>query len=101
MQGKASLWTPRGFFHAVIGPFVDFFGKYKPVGLLMLLAVALYRLPDFVMGPLYNPDYHALGLAKDTVAAVRSSAGLAAALAGIAPGRMNALRSCWLPTPLL
>jgi PAT family beta-lactamase induction signal transducer AmpG len=41
----------------------------------MLAAIALYRLPDFVMGPMYNPYYHDLGLPKDTVAAVRGSVG--------------------------
>jgi PAT family beta-lactamase induction signal transducer AmpG len=101
MQGKASLWTPRGFFDAVVGPFVDFFGKYKQVGLLMLLAVALYRLPDFVMGPMYNPYYHDLGLAKDTVAAVRGSVGLAAAFVGIAAGGLSAVRLGLFPTLVL
>jgi PAT family beta-lactamase induction signal transducer AmpG len=101
MQGKASLWTPRGFFDAVIGPFVDFFGKYKQVGLLMLLAVALYRLPDFVMGPMYNPYYHDLGLAKDTVAAVRGSVGLVAAFVGIAAGGLSAVRLGLFPTLVL
>ena len=55
----------------MVGPFVEFFAKHKAVGLVMLLAVALYRLPDFVMGPMYNPYYHDLGLTKDTVALVR------------------------------
>ena len=36
LHGKAPLWTPRGFFDAVVGPFVDFFAKHKALGLLML-----------------------------------------------------------------
>ena len=71
MQAQAPLWTPRGFFDAVIGPFVDFFATHKALGLLMLLAIAAYRLPDFLMGPMYNPFYHDLGLSKDAVAVVR------------------------------
>lgn len=92
LHDKAPLWSPRGFFDAVIGPFVEFFGKHKAVGLLMLLAVALYRLPDFVMGPMYNPYYHDLGLTKDTVALVRGSMGLIATFAGIALGGLASIR---------
>ena len=98
MHGKAPLWTPRGFFDAVVGPFIDFFAKHKQVALLMLAAVACYRLPDFVMGPMYNPYYHDLGLAKDTVAAVRGSIGLVAAFAGIAAGGIAAVRLGLFPT---
>jgi PAT family beta-lactamase induction signal transducer AmpG len=92
LQGKAPLWTPRGFFDAVVGPFIDFFAKHKAIGLIMLLAVALYRLPDFVMGPMYNPYYHDLGLTKDTVALVRGSVGLFATFAGIALGGFASIR---------
>jgi PAT family beta-lactamase induction signal transducer AmpG len=92
LQGKAPLWTPRGFFDAIVGPFIDFFAKHKAVGLIMLLAVALYRLPDFVMGPMYNPYYHDLGLTKDTVALVRGSVGLVATFAGIALGGFASIR---------
>lgn len=92
LHSKAPLWTPRGFFDAVVGPFIDFFAKHKAVGLIMLLAVALYRLPDFVMGPMYNPYYHDLGLTKDTVALVRGSVGLFATFAGIALGGFSSIR---------
>jgi PAT family beta-lactamase induction signal transducer AmpG len=98
LEGKDPLWTLRGFFDAVVGPFVEFFAKHKQVGVLMLLAVALYRLPDFVMGPMYNPYYHDLGLAKDTVAAVRGSVGLVAAFVGIAAGGLSAVRLGLFPT---
>ena len=92
LQAKAPLWTARGFFDAVIGPFVEFFARHKAVGLLMLLAVALYRLPDFVMGPMYNPYYHDLGIAKDTVALTRGTVGLAATFGGIALGGLASVR---------
>jgi PAT family beta-lactamase induction signal transducer AmpG len=98
LQGKAPLWTPRGFVDAVIGPFVDFFAKHRLLGLLMLAAVALYRLPDFVMGPMYNPYYHDLGLTKDTVAAVRGSIGLVGAIAGIAAGGLSTVRLGLFPS---
>jgi PAT family beta-lactamase induction signal transducer AmpG len=92
LHAKAPLWSPRGFFDAVIGPFIEFFAKHKAVGLVMLLAVALYRLPDFVMGPMDNPYYHDLGLTKDTVALVRGSVGLFATFAGIALGGLSSIR---------
>jgi PAT family beta-lactamase induction signal transducer AmpG len=98
LRQRPSLWTLRGFADAVIGPFVDFFAKHKSAGVVMLLMVALYRLPDFVMGPMYNPYYHDLGLAKDTVAWVRGSFGLVATFCGIAAAGLSALRLGLLPT---
>jgi PAT family beta-lactamase induction signal transducer AmpG len=98
LQTKPPLWTLRGLADAVIGPFVDFFAKHKAAGLVMLLMVALYRLPDFVMGPMYNPFYHDLGLSKDTVAWVRGSFGLAATFAGIAASGISAVRLGLYPT---
>ena len=95
---KAPLWNLRGLTDAVIGPFVDFFAKHKVAGLVMLLMVALYRLPDFVMGPMYNPYYHDLGLSKDTVAWVRGSYGLVATFGGIAAAGFSAVRFGMLPT---
>jgi MFS transporter, PAT family, beta-lactamase induction signal transducer AmpG len=98
LHQKPPLWTLRGLADAVIGPFVDFFAKHKAAGLVMLLMVALYRLPDFVMGPMYNPYYHDLGLSKDTVAWVRGSFGLVATFAGIAAAGISAVRLGLLPT---
>ncbi len=98
LQSKPPLWTLRGVMDAIIGPFVDFFVKHKAVGLLMLLMVALYRLPDFVMGPMYNPYYHDLGLTKDTVAFVRGTFGLVATLAGVAAYGLSAVRIGMMPT---
>jgi len=98
MQEKAPLWTPRGFFDAVIGPFIDFFATHKALGLLMLAAIAAYRLPDFLMGPMYNPFYHDLGLTKDVVAVVRAATGLPGAFAGIAISGLFAVRFGLFPT---
>ena len=97
-QQSPPLWTLRGLADAVVGPFVDFFAKHRLVGLVMLLMVALYRLPDFVMGPMYNPYYHDLGIAKDTIAWVRGSFGLAATFGGIAAAGLCAVRLGLLPT---
>ncbi|MEP6790386.1 MAG: AmpG family muropeptide MFS transporter [Ramlibacter sp.] len=98
LHRKPPLWTLRGLADAIIGPFVDFFAKHKAVGLVMLLMVALYRLPDFVMGPMYNPYYHDLGLSKDTVAWVRGTFGLVATFLGIGAAGISAVRLGLMPT---
>ncbi|MBX3483586.1 MFS transporter [Phenylobacterium sp.] len=98
MQAQAPLWTPRGFFDAVVGPFVDFFRTHRALGVLMLAAIAAYRLPDFLMGPMYNPYYHDLGIAKDVVAAVRAATGLPGAFIGIAVSGLCAARFGLFPT---
>lgn len=88
----APLWTWRGFFDAVAGPFVVFFRNYGWLSIVMLFMVTLYRLPDFIMGPVANPFYHDLGLSKDVVGGVRGSMGLVFSLAGIAAGGFFAAR---------
>jgi PAT family beta-lactamase induction signal transducer AmpG len=98
LHSKPPLWTGRGLVDALVGPFVDFFAKHKVTGLVILLAVALYRLPDFIMGPMYNPYYHDLGLSKDTVALVRGSFGLGATFLGLAAAGVCAVRVGMLPT---
>jgi PAT family beta-lactamase induction signal transducer AmpG len=95
MDGRAALlplWSLRGLFDAIAGPFIMFFRTHGVLALLMLAAISLYRLPDFVMGPMANPFYHDIGLSKDLVGAVRASIGLIASLAGIAAGGFAALR---------
>jgi len=89
---QAPLWTPRGFFDAVVGPFIAFFRAHGWLALVMLLAISLYRLPDFIMGPMANPYYHDIGLTKQTVGAVRGSIGLIATFAGIAAGGFCSLK---------
>jgi PAT family beta-lactamase induction signal transducer AmpG len=89
---EAQIWTLRGFFDAVVGPFIAFFRAHGWIALLMLTAISLYRIPDFMMGPMANPYYHDLGLAKQTVGAVRGSMGLVATFAGIAAGGYCSLK---------
>jgi MFS transporter, PAT family, beta-lactamase induction signal transducer AmpG len=87
-----SLMTGRGFFDAVVGPFAEFFRTHGWLALLMLAMISLYRLPEFVMGPMANPFYHDLGFTKDVVGAVRGTFGLSFSLLGIAAGGFSALR---------
>jgi MFS transporter, PAT family, beta-lactamase induction signal transducer AmpG len=98
--GATTLWTARGFFDAVVGPFVSFFRTHGKWALLMLLAISLYRLPDFVLGPMANPFYKDLGLTKEMVGEVRATVGLVASLIGIAAGGLSAVRFGLIPTLL-
>ena len=88
----APLWTLTGISQAIVGPFTAFFRTHGVAAFLMLAMISLYRLPDFVMGPMANPFYHDLGIGKDVVGAVRGSIGLAASIIGIAAGGVFALR---------
>ena len=97
---EPKLFTARGLFDALIGPFVAFFTHHGKWAVLMLLAISLYRLPDFVMGPMANPFYADLGIAKETVGAVRGSVGLVATIRGIAAAGLSAVRFGFIPTLL-
>lgn len=98
---NAAIWTLRGFFDAVIGPFVALLRTHGLLALLMLTAISFYRLPDFVMGPMVGPFYADLGLAKSTIGSVRLSFGLAGTLVGIAAAGLSALRLGFGPTLLI
>ncbi|MDI9237892.1 MFS transporter [Lysobacter sp. LF1] len=86
------LLTPQGLYDAVINPFVVFFRDHGSWAILMLLAISLYRLPDFVLGPMANPFYADLGIDKETVGAVRGTFGLVATILGIAAAGLSAVR---------
>ena len=76
----------------MIGPFVAFFREHGRWALMMLLAISLYRLPDFVLGPMANPFYADLGIDKETVGYVRGTFGLVATIVGIAAAGLCAMR---------
>lgn len=97
----APPWTLRGMFDAVIGPFINFLKTHRSAALLMLAAISLYRLPDFVMGPMVGPFYLDLGLTKEAIGSMRLSVGLVAAFVGIAAGGLSAVRFGFGPTLLL
>jgi MFS transporter, PAT family, beta-lactamase induction signal transducer AmpG len=91
-ESASPLWSVRGLVDAISGPFVEFFRAHGRTAIVMLAAISLYRLPEYLMGPMANPFYHDLGLSKDAVGAVRGSIGLVATLAGITAGGFAALR---------
>ena len=92
----AALIAPPKIYNAVVGPFIQFFHAHGPLAAVMLLMISLYRLPEFVIGPVAGPFYHDLGLSKDTVGAVRGTIGLIASFVGIAVGGVCVLRLGYL-----
>lgn len=100
-KAQKPLWTLRGIFDAIAGPFIEFFRVHGAFALLMLLMISLYRLPEFLIGPVAGPFYHDLGLQKATVGEIRGSVGLLASIAGIAIGGICALRFGYLWTLII
>lgn len=73
----------KTFSKSVVGPFSDFFSRYGVHALVILLFIALFRVPDFLMGYMTGPLYIDLGYDKTTIGAIRSGAGLFATLFGV------------------
>ena len=99
--GLPPLWTPRGLYDAILGPFIAFFLQHRQMAFAVLAAISLYRLADFVMGPMANPLYADLGIAEQTIGKVRGGIGLAATFFGTAAAGVAALRLGLFPTLLL
>lgn len=100
VAGHAPLWSATGLFDAIAGPFIAFFKTHGKWALLMLAAISLYRLPDFVMGPMNNPFYADVGFSKEFVGEVRASLGLVSTVLGIAAAGLSAVRFGFVPTLL-
>lgn len=98
---ESSMNGVRGIFDAVAGPFIDFFKQHGQKALLILAAVSLYRLSDFMMGPMANPFYADIGITKETVGAVRGSVGLIASVVGVAAGGLAAVRWGFVATLMI
>ncbi|WAC48610.1 permease [Asticcacaulis sp. SL142] len=94
----ATLIAPRplddGTIHAerktitslYVEPLKSFFGTHGKSAVLILVTVGLYRLPDYLIGPVALPLYNDTGISNTEIAAMRSTVGLAASFVGIAIG---------------
>jgi PAT family beta-lactamase induction signal transducer AmpG len=97
-QKDEPLWSARGIFDAVAGPFIAFFKAHGAMAIIMLLAITLYRLPDFMRGPMVNPFFHDLGMSKDAIGLSRATIGLGTTflgtiVAGIVSLRLGLMRT--------
>ena len=100
-RASAPLSSGRGIFDAIVGPFIAFFRAHGNNAILMLLAISLFQLPNFVSGPMYNPMYVDLGLTKDMVGAVRGSIGLVGVFLGVAAGGILTLQLGLMPAVIV
>jgi PAT family beta-lactamase induction signal transducer AmpG len=98
---QAPLTTLRGLFDAILGPIANFFTDHGPFAAVMLLTITLYHLPDYLRGPVTNPFYKDLGIAKTTVGLVRGTIGLWATVVGVSIGGLCAVRLGYARTLIL
>ncbi len=70
----------------LIDPFAAFVREHASTAAIILVFIALYRLPDYVLGPVVGPMYTDTGISNTAVAALRGSLGLVVSYAGIALG---------------
>lgn len=89
---EAPPWRRRGLLDAIAGPLVEFFRAHGSLALAILVLISVYRLPEFIIGPVAGPFYHDLGLEKDVVGGIRASVGLIASMLGIAAGGVCTVR---------
>ncbi len=94
----AAMFAPPRIYNAVVGPFSVFLKAHGALAILMLAMISLYRLPEFLIGPVAGPFYSDLGLGKDVVGGVRASAGLLASVLGIAAGGLATVRFGYMPS---
>ncbi len=81
------------FYAAVVGPFVDFFRRYKELAIVILVLVAVYRISDIAMGVMANPFYlDFMGFSKTQVADVTKVFGFFMTILGSMVGGVLVVR---------
>lgn len=79
--------TGAWFMGAVVGPIVDFFGRYGlGLGLLIFAFISTYRLTDYVMGTMTNTFYIDMGFSLKEVGVVAKFFGWPSTLVGAVVG---------------
>lgn len=91
------LLPSRWLWSAVLSPFVDFFGRYGWLALLVLALIASYRISDIVLGVIANVFYVDMGFSKTEVANVTKVFGvimtlLGAVVGGVLVNRLGVMR---------
>ena len=99
-RGEAGIYEPparlpplQAIRESVIGPFTDFVGRYGGAAMVILAFIALYRIPDFVMGFMTGPLYVDLGYDKTEIGVIRGGAGMFATMFGVFVGGLMLLRT--------
>ena len=61
---------------------VDFFHRYGPKAVLLLVLIGLYRISDIIAGNISNIFYQDLGFSKTQIADAIKVVGVVASIAG-------------------
>jgi PAT family beta-lactamase induction signal transducer AmpG len=90
---------PSSFRDAVVGPFVEFFGR--PQALLILVFILLYKIGDSMGAEMISPFMVDLGVSKTEYATIVKLFGMVALIGGgliggLAVYRLGILRSLWI-----
>ncbi len=94
-QGAAS------FAVSFVEPLSDLLRRYGPTLIVILVLVAIYRLPDFVSGVMANPLYIDLGFTKSDIATVSKLYGVWIGIAGAFGGGVAVARLGLMPSLIL
>lgn len=99
---KAMVWA----YGAIVCPFVDFFERFRWVGVLLLAFIALFRMCDIAMGVMAYPFYLGLGFDEQQIANISKiygfvMTGLGAFLGGVLVFRVGAPRLLTLSVVLI
>jgi MFS transporter, PAT family, beta-lactamase induction signal transducer AmpG len=100
---RAGAW----FMGAVVGPIVDFFGRYGlGLGLLIFAFISTYRLTDYVMGTMTNTFYIDMGFTLKEVGVVAKFFGwpstlVGAVLGGLIVAKVGRIRGLLLGSVLI
>jgi PAT family beta-lactamase induction signal transducer AmpG len=82
---------------SVVGPFADFLQRYGLAAIVILAFIAIYRIPDFVMGFMTGPLYVDLGYDKTEIGVIRGGVGMFATMFGVFVGGLALLRISFFP----
>jgi PAT family beta-lactamase induction signal transducer AmpG len=95
----ANNFAPLSIVRTFVEPLADLIKRKGALLILILLLVALYRLPDFVSGVMANPLYIDLGFSKSDIATVSKLYGVWVGIAGAFAG--GAAVACFGLMPVL
>jgi MFS transporter, PAT family, beta-lactamase induction signal transducer AmpG len=89
------------FTSSFVEPLGDLLRRYGSALIVILLLVAIYRLPDFVSGVMANPLYIDLGFTKSDIATVSKLYGVWIGIAGALGGGVAVARLGLMPSLIL
>jgi PAT family beta-lactamase induction signal transducer AmpG len=89
------------FVVSFVEPLTDLFRRYRSTFVVILVLVAIYRLPDFVSGVMANPLYIDLGFSKSDIATVSKLYGVWIGMAGAFAGGFCVARLGLIPSLII